>query len=305
MRTLAWWLIAVVVAGCGDSSSSDPDGGAQSDGGTSIDGGGGGGDVTRDDAVRACVFLGGCIGDGVADCFNDILPSLSPAAIDCVLEAGTDCAGVRSCLGILGIEVDPDCAPSCDGDIMVSCGDGVRSTVDCSTYFEMPETTCLVGNFGPECGAGTCDQEESLCEGDAVLLCDVDRGVYERGDCGRFGLGCVEEAGTARCSDGGNVSCTGTAARCEGDSLVRCAADLEVGIDCGFNIDSRSCYQTEVAGAFCGFGDACDPLSAKGEETCAGTVLTFCAGGAIESSDCAELGFTGCTESIGGGHCTL
>lgn len=296
-------VAALVVAGCGSSSGADPDAGAQGDG--SLIDGGAEEQASREDAVRACLFLGGCAGDGVADCFTDLLPALSPTTIACVLDAGTDCAAVRACLGFLGVEVDPECTPSCDGDILVSCGDGARSTLDCNAYFEMPGTTCLIGNFGPECGAGTCDQEESMCDGDAVLLCDVDRGVYERGDCGHLGLSCVEDGGAARCSDGRDVACSGEPDRCDGDSLVRCSSEQEVAIDCGFLVDSRSCYQTETAGAFCGFGDTCDPQNAKGEETCDGTVITFCAGGAVESIDCAELGFTGCTESIGGGHCTV
>lgn len=289
--------------GCGDSSSSDRDAGANGDDGGGGDGGGQE-QVTRDDAIRTCVFLGGCAGDGTADCFDDILPLLTADHIACVLEAGTDCDAARACLGILGVEPDPDCVPSCDGDIMVDCGDGLRASYDCRAYFELPGQTCVVGNFGPECGAGTCEQEGSSCDGAAVVTCDVDRGVLERGDCARFGLTCAEGAGGARCSDGSDTTCSGDSESCDGDSLVRCSEGYEVALDCGVTVDGRSCYQTAETGTFCGFGDACEPLTAKGEETCDGTVITFCAGGAIESIDCADLGFTGCRESLGGGACS-
>lgn len=305
MRGISVSLAALLLAACGDSSTADPDGGGTGSDGAGSDGGGQD-PVTRDDAIRACVLLASCGGggDGVADCFTDVLPLLSAAHIGCVLEAGTDCAASRACVGILGVEVDPDCVPSCDGDVLVDCGDGVRATYDCGDYVELPGQTCVVGNFGPECGAGTCDQEESSCDQDAVLACDVDRGVIERGDCARFGLSCDVDDGTARCSDGTATPCADDPPRCDGDSLARCSGGYQVAFDCGFVIDARGCHQTTETGAFCGFGDACEPLTAKGEETCDGTVITFCAAGAIESVDCADLGFTGCRESLGGGACT-
>lgn len=287
----------LVAAGCGDSSETRPDGGAPVDGGT--------GSVTHDDAVRACIFLGACAGDGVADCFNDVLPALGVEAIACVVEAETDCEAVRACLGILAVEVDPDCAAGCEGDRLIDCQDTVRSEIDCGAYYELPGQTCVAGNVGPECGAGTCDQEGSSCDGDVGLVCDVDRGVLERNDCARFGWTCVEEAGTARCSDGSRVTCGGgDPARCEGGSLVRCSSGYELALDCDLVVEGRSCYQAGDGPAFCGFGDECDPLAAKGQETCEGSIITFCAGGAIESADCADFGFTGCMESIGGGHCS-
>ena len=298
-------LVAVLIAaGCGDSSGTRPDAGASSDGGAPVDSGAG--QVTQDDAVSACIFLGACVGDGVADCFSDILPALGAEAVACVIEAQTDCEAVRACLGILALEVDPDCAPGCDGDRLIDCQDGVRSELDCSTYFELPGQTCILGNFGPECGGGTCDQEGSSCDSDVGLVCDVDRGVLERHDCTRFGWTCVDEAGMARCSDGTEVACAdGDAPRCEGASLVRCSGGYELALDCDLVVDGRSCYQVGDSPAFCGFGDECDPLTAKGQETCDGSVITFCAGGAVQSADCAELGFTSCMESIGGGSCRL
>ncbi len=303
MRRLLLSLAALFLAACGDSSTANPDGGAQPDASGTSDGGGAS-TVSRDDAVRACVFFSACGGDGLADCFTDILPLLSPDHLTCVLEAATDCSAVRTCVGILGLEADPDCVPSCDDDVLVDCGDGVRSTLDCGDYFELPGQTCVVGNFGPECGAGTCDQEEVRCDGDAVLTCDVDRGVFERGDCQRLCLSCVEEGDAARCSDGTAVTCADEPPGCDGDSLVRCSGGYQVAMNCGYVVDGRSCFQTSETGAFCGFGDACEPLTAKGEETCAGTLITFCAAGAIESVDCAELGFSGCRESLGGGACS-
>jgi hypothetical protein len=59
------------------------------------------------------------------------------------------------------------------------------------------------------------------------------------------------------------------------------------------------CFQAgTIAGgaayAYCGLGTECDVLNGKRKETCAGTVLQFCAAGIKRTIDCATLGYKGC-----------
>jgi len=290
--------------GGGGSDAPPGDGGGEPDGVDRTDSPPAAGPPTRDEFERFCAVTSSCF-EGVGDCFDDLLWA-APDAVRCGL-AASDCTEVYACLGIT-VTTGAPCTPGCDGDLVVECDSGSRVTTDCSRDLLMEGSTCLVGNFGPECGGRLCSGEGVTCEGTRLHSCDVDRGVTEVFDCARFGLTCVEPtAGLARCTDGTSVACQdGSPARCDGARMVSCEGGFEVSLDCAFLVEGLTCQTWPGSGrVYCGYGTACDPVFAKGEETCDGTVMTYCAAGEIATLDCTDFGFSICEENpIFGGNCT-
>ena len=66
--------------------------------------------ISADEAASACVIFGSCMGDGINDCYTDAMPYWTTAEARCVLAARTI---------------------TCEGNNMVTCSDGVRSTISC------------------------------------------------------------------------------------------------------------------------------------------------------------------------------
>src|SRR5215212_812246 len=103
-----WIGVVAVLAACGGSSS----------------GGGGGPPATQEEIADACVVAGSCgaAGDGINDCFTDLVPLLTPDEIRCLVRARADCVAARACVG-LQVELAPGCTPGrvCAGNKLVEC----------------------------------------------------------------------------------------------------------------------------------------------------------------------------------------
>ena len=296
MRRLAW-LVCVLAACGGSSSAGDDDDGV--DGSVSV-----GEPLTADEVTKACVVFGSCMGDGINDCYTDAMPYWSASEARCAIAAGSDCVAVRACFGMTAV-ADPSCASrsiTCDGTNLVQCADGVRSTVSCPNASLLLSVgmgpTCVPSGTGALCGSATCSAASMTCSGSVASSCFVNRGVMMEMDCADFGQGCVNGVCTAA---GGGGACAGGAPVCDGATIVRCDAGVEIRTDCTVVGVGATCFPgdrtTNAPEPYCGYGNACYPL--KGAETCSGSSVTFCAAGVTATVDCASLGFSGCIS----GHC--
>jgi len=280
-------VVVLVLVACGSSSS----GGG--DDGNNIP-------LTADEAATACAVYGSCLGDGVNDCYTDAMPYWTTSEARCAIAASGNCDAIRQCFG-LSYVIDPACAGprmiTCEGPNLVSCSDGVRSTISCPDASRVLRVgggpTCVPTATGALCGDATCSAESSSCNGSVASSCYLDKGVKLSLDCADYGQSCSNGVCT---SAGGGGACTdGTLPRCDGSVIVSCSDGVESRRDCAAVADGASCYSGIET--LCGFGSACYPT--KGTETCAGTSLTFCAAGVVTTIDCTTLGFTNCF----GGHC--
>jgi hypothetical protein len=261
--------------------------------------------ITADEAGAACVIFGSCMGDGVNDCFTDAMPFWTTAEARCVLAAAGDCTAVRSCFGF-SAAADAACSATrsiyCDGDNLVMCGDGVRSSVSCPDAGLVlgvgTGATCVQTATGALCGDASCSAPSATCDGAVAKVCNTEKGVLLSVDCAPFGQSCINGACTS--SGGGGTCVTGTPASCDGAALVQCSGGVELRTDCSGIVADASCFPSPDGRSepYCGLGNACYPL--KGAETCNGNAVTFCAAGVTATIDCTTLGFTRCIA----GHCS-
>jgi hypothetical protein len=117
-------------------------------------------------------------------------------------------------------------------------------------------------------------------------------------------LNCAQAGGlpcrSGSCAGPGEACYGGTV--CEGsDTIAFCVEGYRLRIRCSDIGPGFSCVSSTVTGARCSQGTQCDPDTAKGTETCAGSDLVLCNGGKTVQVDCKALGFSGCS----GGFCTL
>lgn len=259
--------------------------------------------LSTEEAAKACVVYGSCMGDGINDCYTDAAPFWSTAEARCVLAAGHDCAAVRACFGMQSTVSDPSCSTSsytCDGTNLVICSGGVRSTISCPSASPLLRvgtgSTCVVGTNGALCGDATCSATSATCNGTVASSCYVSKGVMMSRDCADYGQSCLNGACTA---PGGGAACTGTTPTCDGADIVYCGGGTSIRTDCASLEVGATCHPGTgtTTEPYCGTGDACYPT--KGAETCSGTSVNYCAGGVAATLDCTSLGFSACI----GGHC--
>jgi hypothetical protein len=285
------WKVALLsaLAACGSSAAGDDDDGVDASVSPPL---------TAEETTTACLLYGSCMGDGINDCFTDAMPFWSTSEARCVIAAGTDCAAVRACFGMT-VTPDASCTSamtSCDGTNLVSCADGVRSTINCPSASPLLRVgvgpTCVATSTGALCGDATCSAAAATCDGTIATVCNTSKGVQMSIDCAEYAQSCVSGGCSAA---GGGGSCTaGTLPRCDGSAIVRCSAGVELTTDCQTIGQAASCYAGSgtTTEPYCGFGNACYPT--KGAETCSGNAVMFCAAGITATIDCTSLGFTRC-----------
>lgn len=262
--------------------------------------------ATTEEALRACVVLGSLDHQGPSECFDDYIAILNRTEIRCLAAAGADSVAAAACIGLVPTTVP--CTKACAGDV-VQCGYATaagRFDLQCGKFFASRGSSCLIGNDGAQCGAGTCTTASRTCDGDKLLECNPATGVLDALDCARLGWTCSTDGGIARCVDTTTTACdpTAFADRCDGTRRIDCLDNVEVGVDCARHVDGMSCL-TRDSDAECGIdGPACG-VADRRAETCNGTTITFCAGGGFHAVDCAALGFTQCMPGDGstGGRC--
>jgi hypothetical protein len=191
----------------------------------------------------------GRVSDGTSD-------RLTVALVDCV-KGASDCAGVEACVTASATEAaacgDGD-VNRCVGDVLVECdGTSAPDAFDCATA----GLVCGQTEAGATCGTASCDPATTAprCDGHLAITCDEEGGVLRTRDC-RYAA---------------SVSCSGS-----GGGGMTC--QTHVGETCAVVDGEPRCV---------GSGDACDEETFQ--NTCEGTVMVTCAGGAIGRRDCAEL----------------
>jgi hypothetical protein len=259
-------------------------------------GGSGSGPLTREEATTACVLLDSCTGgDGINDCFTDLLPQLAPAVWRCVIAAGSDCAASRECVGISFARAT-QCVPACEGDVVLTCGAGFARREHCDGPFSTG-ASCLIDNFGfPTCATGVCTTASQTCDGSLARVCDAGAGIVRETDCAVTGRQCISGVCT---SLGGGGACTDGPRHCAGTAVETCELGIAAQVDCPNVVLGSSCtpITAPFLDAYCGYDTACTPQ--KGTETCTGSTVNFCAAGVPAAVDCTALGFAQCI----GGHC--
>ena len=196
---------------------------------------------------------------------------LTVALVDCVANA-PDCAAVEACTTATSAEAEV-CAGGdvdrCAGDVLVEC-DGTESpdAFDCASA----GLVCGQTEQGAECGTASCDPATTpaQCEGDRAITCDVDGNVLVTRDC-RYAM-------TVSCSSGGG------------------------GMTCQSRV-GETCAVVDGEPRCIGAGESCD--EATFQNSCDGSVVVTCAGGAIGRRDCAALdpALTCRLESHGAAEC--
>lgn len=288
--------------------------------------------ITASSGAAACIVASSCglVGTSASSCtafissIND--PSLalledienplgggvshiSPAQVNCIASAGTDCAKAKACLdnGMTPAACSGN-SESCMGTFIVSCsaatgsnGNNGQSVFDCSTLGA--GYTCLAANGAVACGTATCGGgNPTQCMGNIIQGCK--NGIFEQVDCATFSSTCVTAGLEAHCR-GSGASCStnatannpAAAIRCDGSVLVTCSDGQEARYDCGRQ--NLGCFPNPGGnGGFdCYAGSDCD--STTFTSTCSGNTLTFCNKGKIDTFNCGSNGFTGCDANAG------
>lgn len=205
--------------------------------------------------------LGVCDGTRLYSCSDDASES---TAVDCAALGGV-CVEQRAAGGLVvrgctSPRLCPKGAPArrCEGErTIVRCEDGLAERRDCPAG-----TKCVVTGESGELEA-TCEGARSedrisrcakpgfaACEGDRATFCTlVGRDAWLRvTDCRAQGMTCAMRAGRANCVFE-NATCAATA-RCDGDTLVFCAAGSEMRVPCkslGFSRCDPSARGAEAA----------------------------------------------------------
>ena len=169
-----------------------------------------------------------------------------------------------------------------DGRTRYICTDGERTLVGCGE-----SEGCIAG----ECVEQVCEPNSRRCEEETVIVCDA-AGVSESTIRCELIPECEEAAGGCACQSGECVprECTPNAQTCDGDNVVRCAADGS----------GYSTIETCDGATQCVAGE-CVAQECEDGNQCVGDTLVVCNDGVSDSFDCqAEESY--CSED-GGAHC--
>jgi hypothetical protein len=276
--------------------------------------------VTQQSAAAACLTASACgIVDttfirGVTGCaqlaatINEPATAaafkLTPAQVNCIAAAGSDCAAAKRCLA--NGNTPQSCSgvsASCAGTTWQGCGpeagingsNGVR-LFDCASSNLM----CVTSNNTTDCGYDTCSPNGASCSTDGTYVRHCDNGIEHREDCASINATCNPSGFLGAHCRGNGAPCQGSGTlRCDGSVLVSCSDGQESRYDC--SRVNLGCTTKSGGGFGCLAGSDCDP--ATYQAMCTGTKLTFCNKGLIDTADCGAAGFTGCNAN-NGGACT-
>lgn len=316
------------VMGCSD----EPGGGtlAPSDGGIAdrpaiaIDGGGEptptNGAITPEVAARFAVLVGSCSPKAKAEgILRELYDSDGPRHLRgiavCAAAKNNGCAALAECAGQVHERTGENCLGRCDGDVVETCDDGVRSRDDCAVR----GLICLTREDGklPACsetGAEACvaGPNSTRCGADGhAHSCSFDNERDQRGPrCADLGLTC----GSGGCK--GAEACKGdiapqtplafTGTSCDGAKVRSCVNGGIATFDCERHINGAICRSSDagIAGAAqCALGTACE-TNTFGKRTCEGASVVICNRGRVDRIDCPRVhGLHGARrQSQGGVH---
>jgi hypothetical protein len=272
--------------------------------------------------VNTCVFVTSCdpyvLPLQLSDCItNTTLDGAGDGGPFSCLSTITDCNGYYACQGVrLATGSATECsgfASSCSGNVAYDCSGGADGGVPspgtvtncaltpgpCQTY------TDTLGNSRADCvvvpSCTVPDGGGSQCSGNNIYTCvSTDGGTTGIGygrNCGQ--ATCVANANDARCSFVGGGLCGAVSSNaCNGATLQEtCTSPTQQ-----FNYDcSRAggTCNTDTLGNHGCVSPGC-PLSTTCAESCNGTLVTTCVGGAPYTVDCLGYGqFRRCFATTG------
>jgi len=266
----------------------------------------------------------------VSECVNsrdcrdgDVCNAAVGLCVACVVDG--DCGDASAC-------VDSACVPRCASDkeclgLGLLCDQGLGRCVECIGHQDCPDVYhCSEASV---CELDICEQGQTQCESNSVLLTCNSAGFGFDGSTCSGGSGCIEDGAVGSCV---THECTPSAVECAADGLavIECSSDgfeatvveqCESGEAClqgrceaviceagGFTCDGRSVLECNAAGTslasidFCSFDEVCDseagacvPLTCVPNElSCDGDQLRTCnlegTGFTGEGTDCASTG---------------
>lgn len=187
--------------------------------------------------------LGVCDGTRLFNCSDDPTES---SATDCGALGGT-CVEKRISGGLVvrgctSPKMCPNGAPEqrCEGNAVVRCEDGLADYKTCPRGTQCAARTnagevvaSCEGLFGAGRTARCAKPGYAACQGDRATFCTlVGKDAWLRDqDCAGWGLTCGMRNGRANCM-ARNAACLGADAKCDGDTLVFCAAGTETRVAC-------------------------------------------------------------------------
>jgi hypothetical protein len=222
-----------------------------------------------------------CTGSGTLQaCSGDVLVGCgsTSTAVDCAA-AGTHCIagttpGTAGC-GTAACDMTTT-QPSCDGDLLVKCINGVLRSTTCAYAVD---TSCSGTGTGPE----TCTTT--------------------------VGNTCGVVGGTAQCV-GAGASCDPSTfpSGCDGTVVQSCTGGKIGRFDCAQWGPELTCTTDPNASFSFSCGNVATQCTSSTPESCNGSVLTYCWFGAVSTVDCKSYGLSGCATTTQNGattaHCT-
>jgi hypothetical protein len=241
--------------------------------------------------VAACQTLSACgawDGQTLSSCIGaeqqpGRSPPLSPPVIDCVRQAGNDCAAVATCLngGDPRVACDPATeVPGCVGNAITACDfTGTRTAYDCSPFGYVCSG---ISNAG--CGLGPCASGGAACVGGVSGGCASGR-LIPRDDCRMYaGASCDSQSGLCK---GSGAACTSDV--CQGSTQMVCRDGSTAPFDCAQL--GLTCVVL-FGNVRCGLGTDCTEAFS---DSCNGSVLTYCDAGLVKTLDCVAAGWASCS----------
>jgi hypothetical protein len=298
-----------------------------------------GGGTSVDEVMKLCARASACMDPGDPTSFGqqcdtiylvsrnadqdqsteyDLLDSI----IECIRRAA-DCDAIRAC-----VKANPSQAAQCDGlggqdvcvgSVMIECTGLLGDVPDA---FDCAAAGLVCGERGGDasCGESLCDPDtdQMRCDGHRLVEC-TSEGVWVAEDCrydiglacsgGPSGFTCqVEAGGTCGSGQDGELDCVGTGVacdpdtfvtRCDGAVLVSCRQGKEARLDCKNLAPEYTCGQdARIDGMNCvAAANECLP---DHDESCTGSVISFCSLGEIRELDCLAQGMSGCSSANAG-----
>lgn len=278
--------------------------------------------VLHQDFVNFCVAFTAC-GLTTPDVTLSICTTLapqpgqlsfaSPATLTCLMNAGADCAKIKTCLN----NGDPNTTCNNDAGAQPACTNGVYSECEQGNFKFATDCTkqgfvCLVAPGPPKapdstqsgCAFGSCNTDAGVgtnyCASGFASACNGGGRLYASEDCRVFGneVCNINDAGSASCVGTGNACTTG---KCQNTTLIACKGGHEASFDCAKA--GLTCVDQGGGKVSCGLGKTCDPNTFI--ETCVGPILTYCDAGKITMLDCMKAGWKRCVPQVNGngGYC--
>lgn len=230
----------------------------------------------------------------------------------CVAKAAT-CQAAGECLPIEDVAPgDPRCADAgadaaerCadDGGTVLRCAG--QYALHCGSAYYAPGSRCLQGvDKSHWCGLNTNCVTATQCVGSLLDYCGSPSNLHEGINCAAAGLTCGidKEAGAPDCLTSTTVEqCPAVGTDCAAEAVTVCDGYQLSKFDCGAL--GGTCSKKGGPPHCVRTSDTCSPYDGT-MNTCTGTKISLCVGGAPASFDCASIG-QACKPGAGAlsGHC--